>query len=61
MITSSTSRLQMLPVAEIRALRILVQLLQSRFDTQLYDVILFGSKARGEATSESDIDVLIIL
>ena len=31
------------------------------FGDNLQDIILFGSHARGEATTESDIDVLVIL
>jgi predicted nucleotidyltransferase len=31
------------------------------YGDRLFSVILFGSHARGEATSESDIDVMIVL
>ncbi len=55
------SNLSLLSSGERRALQMLVDILERRFGEQLRDVRLFGSKARGEATSESDIDVLIIL
>lgn len=35
--------------------------LLSRFPTQLQRLILFGSQARGEATDESDVDVLVVV
>jgi hypothetical protein len=59
--TSKVDNLQLLSGADFSALQTLVGLLQTRFGTQLRDVILFGSTARGEATPQSDIDVLIIL
>lgn len=42
---------------EQRAIKSLREELSKRFN--LIDLRLFGSKARGEATSESDIDVMI--
>ncbi len=35
--------------------------LKSQFASKLYGVVLYGSKARGEATADSDIDLLVIL
>lgn len=35
--------------------------LKATYKTNLKEVILFGSEARGNATLESDIDVLIVL
>jgi uncharacterized protein len=35
--------------------------LRQQYQGQLDQIILFGSHARGEATSDSDIDVLIVL
>jgi predicted nucleotidyltransferase len=35
--------------------------LQARFGEQLVDVWLFGSRARGDAHPDSDIDVLVVL
>ena len=37
-----------------------LRLLQSRWGEQLVSVVLFGSWARGSASAESDIDVLVI-
>lgn len=39
----------------------LIEKLIAQFGEQLLAVILFGSRARGEATAESDIDFLIIM
>jgi len=46
---------------EIMALQAYVRVLQQRFGPRLVDVLLFGSKARGEADSHSDIDVIVLL
>ncbi len=35
--------------------------MQARFSEQLERLILYGSQARGEATEESDIDVLVVV
>ena len=35
--------------------------LKRLFSSELYSVVLYGSKARGEATPDSDIDLLVIL
>ncbi len=35
--------------------------LKSTYQNNLKQIILFGSEARGNATSESDIDILIVL
>ncbi len=44
-----------------RAVIEFVTLLKNRFASRLYGVVLYGSKARGEATADSDIDLLVIL
>ena len=46
---------------EQQALQGLIESLQQRFSDQLREVILYGSKARGDSTPDSDIDVLVIL
>lgn len=46
---------------EALALQAYVRALQERFGHQLLDVLVFGSRARGEAHSGSDIDVAVVL
>jgi len=46
---------------EAAALQAFVHILQDRFGHQLVDVLLFGSRARHDAGSSSDVDVLVIL
>ncbi|BBO18780.1 nucleotidyltransferase domain-containing protein [Candidatus Brocadia pituitae] len=36
------------------------QVINDKFPGEIIDVMVFGSKARGDATKESDIDVLVI-
>lgn len=50
-----------LTIVEQQALTEFIYLLQKQFPDVLQSVILFGSKARGDSTPESDIDVLIIV
>jgi len=38
-----------------------VRLLEDRFGDRLVSVVLFGSRARGEARPESDIDLLLVI
>lgn len=43
------------------ALTELLRLLQQRFGNRLRDVMLYGSKARGDFQPNSDVDVLVLL
>jgi predicted nucleotidyltransferase len=38
-----------------------VDRVRQRFDGQLVAAVLFGSRARGEATPDSDMDVLVVM
>jgi len=38
-----------------------VERVRSRFDDQLIAAILFGSRARGKAEPDSDMDVLVVM
>jgi hypothetical protein len=51
----------MLPVAFGVDLRRYVDVLQRRFSDDLVSVVLFGSRARGDARPESGIDVLVVV
>ncbi|MBS3965639.1 MAG: nucleotidyltransferase domain-containing protein [Truepera sp.] len=42
-------------------LRALREALESRYGTELQDLILFGSEVRGEAREDSDIDIVLVL
>jgi len=46
---------------ERRALETLVRRLYASYSGQIQSVVLFGSKARGDAGPDSDIDVLVVL
>jgi predicted nucleotidyltransferase len=47
--------------SERQALKILVRRLYARYAVQIESAVLFGSKARGDASPDSDIDVLVVL
>ena len=47
--------------AERAALEDFVNAVQSSLRSEIVDVQLFGSKARGDATPESDVDVLVVV
>lgn len=44
-----------------KALRLFAERLRAAYPRQIEDVRLFGSKARGDATKYSDVDVLVVL
>lgn len=50
-----------LPASFVDDLRRYVEALGRHFGERLVSVVLFGSRARGEARSESDIDMLIVV
>ena len=50
----------MLPPAIAQELQCFLRVLHSRYGEDLVSVVLFGSWARGEARTESDIDLLVI-
>jgi predicted nucleotidyltransferase len=54
-------KLSALTDTERQALDALVQRLYTRYHSQIQSVVLFGSKARGDASPDSDIDVLVVL
>ncbi len=54
-------KLSALTDTERQALDALVQRLYTRYHGQIQSVVLFGSKARGDASPDSDIDVLVVL
>jgi predicted nucleotidyltransferase len=47
--------------SEEKALRAYTDMLEGRFGARLLEVLLFGSKARNEARTDSDLDVAVIL
>jgi predicted nucleotidyltransferase len=54
-------RLSSLSGQETAALQAYIRILEERFGHRLVEVLLFGSKARGEAHPGSDVDVAVIL
>ena len=50
-----------LSTQEVKALNSYASTLKNRLGDQLIDILLFGSKARGDAHPTSDIDILVIL
>jgi predicted nucleotidyltransferase len=46
---------------EQQALATLIQRLYASYGSEIQSVVLFGSKARGDAGPDSDIDVLVVL
>ena len=57
----SEGNLEHLDPVEQHALAEFVQRLRNRFDGGLYSALLFGSRARGEGSPGSDLDVLVVV
>jgi predicted nucleotidyltransferase len=53
--------LNCLTAKERRAATEFVEKVRQRFDGQLIAAVLFGSRARGEAEPDSDMDVLVVM
>ena len=58
---ASEDRLQHLTPNERSALAALVDCLRQRYGDDLLRLVLFGSKARGDFDSESDLDFLVVV
>lgn len=50
-----------LPAGVSHALDRFARSLRDRFGSRVSEIVLFGSHARGEATEESDVDVLVTI
>ncbi|MCL4455992.1 MAG: nucleotidyltransferase domain-containing protein [Nitrospirae bacterium] len=50
-----------LTIEERKAISEFAELLKEKFGNIIKDIIFFGSKARGEGSKYSDIDILIVL
>ncbi len=61
MVTKEQAALKNLSEAERTAVLDFLTRVQSSYGGQIQRAMLFGSKAHGEATSDSDIDVLLIV
>jgi len=60
-VTKRPGELDFLTEGERQTLTEFLHGLRRRFDGQVREVILFGSRARGEAGPESDMDVVVVL
>ncbi|TKB68817.1 MAG: nucleotidyltransferase domain-containing protein [Nitrospira sp.] len=49
------------PIAEQPIIKEFKRRVEARFPGELVRLVLFGSKARGEATPESDVDLLAVI
>lgn len=57
----SLEKISLLTIEERSAVLEFTERLRKRFGPLIKEVILFGSKVRGESDSASDIDILIVL
>jgi uncharacterized protein len=61
MVTKAEPTLKNLSVVERTAVQDFLARVQSAYGKRIQRAMLFGSKARGEANADSDIDVLLIV
>ncbi|MDY7075809.1 MAG: nucleotidyltransferase domain-containing protein [Chloroflexota bacterium] len=61
MSTGQENRLDRLTNKERQVVMEFVEKVRQRFDGQLVAAVLFGSRARGEAELDSDMDVLVVM
>ena len=61
MVTQTESALKNLSAVERSAVLEFLERVHSAFGAQIQQAMLFGSKARREATADSDIDILLIV
>ncbi len=55
------SNLEQLSTMEQHAIIDFIELLQEEFGILIQSILLFGSKARGDYNSDSDLDILIVI
>lgn len=61
MVTETKPAVKTLSDIEQKAVSEFLERVRAAYGSQLQQAMLFGSKARGEATSDSDIDVAVIV
>ncbi|MDL1911039.1 nucleotidyltransferase domain-containing protein [Chloroflexi bacterium CFX6] len=60
MVTEKPLALKLVSKKEAEALQAFIQRLLAELEGRVFQIILFGSKARGDSAENSDIDVLIL-
>ncbi len=60
MVTEKPLALKLVSKKEAEALQAFIQRLLAELEGRVFQIILFGSKARGHSAENSDIDVLIL-
>lgn len=59
--TNGVNQLVIIPTTIQAMLSDFTDIMQEAYKDSLYQILLFGSYARGEANDESDIDIIVIL